>query len=247
MRRENGITKKIFLELFMDNLYQKLKGYFTMLIEPADIKICNSNNATTSEECVAEKSTGSLNIDATTESLTIISKELEITQGEDNAMEEDLREEAPIVSKSTSSMLSNEEIVTTSNDEQPVDTTMTIGEQATEIIEKDDNTLLSVDDELGQAEDDPIIPLSSPLQAMGAETPSDNKKDNDASITSTGSKKREYDAYSGYDQPSPKKKNKRSRKKGKKNDNNIVLEQSEMYNNVIVRYTPNDLPESLIK
>ena len=252
VKRENGITKKkIFLGTFMDNLYRKLRGYFTMLTESVDTKICDSNNAT-SEECIVEKSTASLNIDATTEALTVISKESEITQGEqDKAMEEDLHEEVPIVSKSTSPILSNEEIITTNNDEQPVDTTMTIGEQATEIIEKDDNTLLSVNDELGQAADDPTILLSSPLQAMGAETPNDHEKDKDVSITTKGSKKREYDAYSGYDQPSPKKKNKRSRKKGKKsdsnNDNNIVLEQSEIYNNIIVRYTPNDLPESLIK
>ncbi|KAI9251810.1 RNA cap guanine-N2 methyltransferase-domain-containing protein [Phascolomyces articulosus] len=60
-----------------------------------------------------------------------------------------------------------------------------------------------------------------------------------------------FDAYSGYDQIVPKKK-KRSRKR--KNNNSAwvplvgaAIEQSELFNDVIVRYSPNDLPSDLTK
>ncbi|KAG2220654.1 hypothetical protein INT45_008197 [Circinella minor] len=219
-----------------------------------DTEIYNSNNSTTRKECIAEKTNESLNINASTESSTIMIKESEITQIEkDKVLEEDILEEVSIVSKSTS-ILSNEETITTNNDEQPLGITTTIGEQATEILGKDKgHTVLLVDDESGQAKDDLItLSSSSSLQTVVAEAPNDNEKEKDLSITTT-KKKREYDVYSGYDQSSSKKKNKRSRKKRKSDNNNnnddndIILERSEIYNDVIVRYAPKDLPESLIK
>ena len=223
-----------------------------MLTRTMDTEICNSNNPTTRKECITEKTNESLDSNASTDSSTIMIKESEITQIEkDKVLEEDIHGEVSIISKSTS-ILSNEETITTNKDEQLPGITTTIGEQLTELIEKDkDHTALLVDDKSGQAKDDLITLSSSPLQTVIAEAPNDNEKEKVISITTT-TKKREYYVYSGYDQSSSTKKNKRSRKKRKNdnnnnNDKNIIFEQSEIYNDVIVRYAPNDLPESLIK